>query len=312
MLFVSYCIEVFCLVTDCSEAHYNMISVGLESSPGASRRPPTVLCHICGRPYGTASIKIHLPQCMKKFEDEQMRLPPNQRRKLPTVPLDAIPDVNFMSAKELDEHNDAAFRAYNDTALTPCQYCGRTFLPERLAIHNRSCTADRPAKRVGGTQGGTGGRPNSSRAMLSATARESASASATQRHTIRRPTTALSSSPQKLPSLTQVARRTMSSTQSTNDSQSFNIRLESEYLSPTHEKSWRNMDETESPQYEPSGYEKRNAYNDEMEIPQFSEVAVRLLTLSDRFERFQEFVQDELSAMRHELNDLLLHVTNSK
>uniref|UniRef100_A0A2I2YS77 C2HC/C3H-type domain-containing protein n=1 Tax=Gorilla gorilla gorilla TaxID=9595 RepID=A0A2I2YS77_GORGO len=31
------------------------------------RRPPAVVCYICGREYGTKSISIHEPQCLKKM-----------------------------------------------------------------------------------------------------------------------------------------------------------------------------------------------------------------------------------------------------
>lgn len=280
-----------------------MISVGLDSSPNTVRRPPSVICHICGRPYGTASIKIHIPQCEKKFEDEQKRLPPSQRRKLPDPPMNAVPDTSSMSAKELDEHNEAAFRTFNDAVLVPCQYCGRTFLPDRLEIHNRSCTEDRPAKRVGQAQPRT--RPGSSRAMLASSARNSVNPSRKQRHTIGQPTTDLSTSPQKLPSLTQVARRTISSTQSMRASQTLHTHHDSDL---SDEKTW---DASNEDHYrdEPVRNVKDDPALDDVEIPQFSEVAIRLLTLSDRFERFQAFVQEELTAMRHEMNDLLLHVT---
>lgn len=33
-------------------------------------------------------------------------------------------------------------------ALARCENCGRTFLPEKLVIHNRSCTSDKPARAV--------------------------------------------------------------------------------------------------------------------------------------------------------------------
>ena len=49
----------------------------------------------------------------------------------------------------LEAHNEAASRAYNDTALDACENCGRTFLPDRLAVHQRSCRPDASAKPVG-------------------------------------------------------------------------------------------------------------------------------------------------------------------
>ena len=39
-----------------------------------------VMCYICGREFGSASINIHIPQCEKKWENEQLKLPKKQRR----------------------------------------------------------------------------------------------------------------------------------------------------------------------------------------------------------------------------------------
>lgn len=55
--------------------------------------------------------------------------------------------------------NEIAFKAFNDKALVRCQYCERTFLPEKLAIHHKSCTPDNPARRVGEPLPGGGGMP---------------------------------------------------------------------------------------------------------------------------------------------------------
>jgi len=35
--------------------------------------------------------------------------------------------------------NEQAFDTYNTQALVPCENCGRTFLPDRLLVHLRSC-----------------------------------------------------------------------------------------------------------------------------------------------------------------------------
>ena len=34
---------------------------------------------------------------------------------------------------------DQAFDTYNKEPLVPCSNCGKTFLPDRLIIHQRSC-----------------------------------------------------------------------------------------------------------------------------------------------------------------------------
>lgn len=50
------------------------------------RRPPTVICYICGREYGTKSISIHEPQCLKKWHQENESLPKHLRRPEPKKP----------------------------------------------------------------------------------------------------------------------------------------------------------------------------------------------------------------------------------
>ena len=40
---------------------------------------------------------------------------------------------------DLDKYNNDAFTHYNQVSLVPCRNCGRTFLPDRLEIHLRSC-----------------------------------------------------------------------------------------------------------------------------------------------------------------------------
>lgn len=50
------------------------------------RPPPHVPCHLCGRLFGTASIEIHIPQCLEKWERENAELPPHLRREPPQRP----------------------------------------------------------------------------------------------------------------------------------------------------------------------------------------------------------------------------------
>eukprot|EP00736_Rhodelphis_marinus_P003036 Rmarinus@m.17043 len=92
-------------------------------------RPTWRTCYICGQQFGSASLQIHEPQCLKKFESEQQQLPPKLRRPLPSKP-EAQPGKSLS--------NDEAFAAYNAN-LSPCPNCGRTFRPDRLLVHMRSC-----------------------------------------------------------------------------------------------------------------------------------------------------------------------------
>jgi len=90
------------------------------------------MCHICGREFGSASIDVHIPQCMKKWEAQEAKKPPAQRRSAPSAPTE-------QEGMTRDEYNAAAYEKWNDEALMACPNCGRTFLPDRLEVHLRSC-----------------------------------------------------------------------------------------------------------------------------------------------------------------------------
>ncbi|XP_035292520.1 zinc finger protein 474 [Cricetulus griseus] len=93
------------------------------------RRPPTIVCYICGREYGTKSISIHEPQCLKKWHNQNSLLPRELRRPEPKKP-----EVRTITAAL----NEAAWTSAQ-SQLVPCDVCGRTFLPDRLIVHQRSC-----------------------------------------------------------------------------------------------------------------------------------------------------------------------------
>ena len=91
---------------------------GLSSpSRGGSKLP---VCHMCGKQFGSASLEIHQRTCRERYERERGRPPP------PT-PADGAD----------------AFETFTEN-LEPCENCGRTFLPDRLIVHQRSCVRLRP------------------------------------------------------------------------------------------------------------------------------------------------------------------------
>ena len=47
-----------------------------------------------------------------------------------------------VNSNQLEDYNNDAFKQYNDKALEPCPNCGRTFLPDRLIVHLKSCKGD--------------------------------------------------------------------------------------------------------------------------------------------------------------------------
>jgi len=102
------------------------------------------MCYICGREFGSKSINIHIPQCEKKWENEQNQLPKKQRRPPPTKPFGFDQAINGgLKGKDLDaameEYNAQALDDFNKKSLLECKNCGRTFLPKPLEIHSRSC-----------------------------------------------------------------------------------------------------------------------------------------------------------------------------
>uniref|UniRef100_A0A0L8I0X5 C2HC/C3H-type domain-containing protein n=1 Tax=Octopus bimaculoides TaxID=37653 RepID=A0A0L8I0X5_OCTBM len=103
-------------------------------------RPRTVICYICGREFGTQSIDIHEPQCLKKWKLQNSQLPKKERRPLPVKPQ--VLPLSGNDCYDIDLRNQAAWES-SQAALVPCDVCGRTFLPDRLAVHQRSC---RPKK----------------------------------------------------------------------------------------------------------------------------------------------------------------------
>ncbi|ETE63910.1 Zinc finger protein, partial [Ophiophagus hannah] len=105
------------------------------------RRPPTVICYICGREYGTHSIGIHEPQCLKKWHIENNQLPKHLRRAEPVKPV--VCSIGAKGYYDLDALNESAWQSAQ-SQLVPCDICGRTFMPDRLIVHQRSCKPKTP------------------------------------------------------------------------------------------------------------------------------------------------------------------------
>ena len=73
-------------------------------------RPGTVICYICGREYGSRSISIHEPQCIKKWHAENDRLPRDQRRPPPVKP-DILPSLTGGTGNDGKRFNELAWQA---------------------------------------------------------------------------------------------------------------------------------------------------------------------------------------------------------
>ncbi|KAK0177518.1 hypothetical protein PV328_001565 [Microctonus aethiopoides] len=104
----------------------------------------TTTCYICGRDFGTVSIDIHEPQCLKKWRIENFKLPLNQQRKEPQKP-ETIFQEDSSSGNEIIDWSattEARWRSHLGQ-LIPCKHCKRTFNPDRVSIHERTCKGSR-------------------------------------------------------------------------------------------------------------------------------------------------------------------------
>jgi hypothetical protein len=121
--------------------------------------PKTRVCYVCGRQYGIHSFEIHLKQCKELWIAREAEKDPRERKKLPEDPMVKLTaatqasgnnfSLNLDASKTLDELNRLATETFNTESMEACKFCARTFLSkEKLAIHNKSCTADNPARRV--------------------------------------------------------------------------------------------------------------------------------------------------------------------
>ncbi|KAK7477843.1 hypothetical protein BaRGS_00030921 [Batillaria attramentaria] len=122
----------------------------------AARKPVSVVCYICGREFGSKSISIHEPQCLKKWNAENDRLPRHQRRQPPAKP-DILPSINGIG-DDRARFNELAWQSAQSN-LVPCPTCGRTFQPDRLPVHQRSCKPGKvltPLKKPGSKENDPG------------------------------------------------------------------------------------------------------------------------------------------------------------
>ncbi|CAH8542318.1 unnamed protein product [Heterobilharzia americana] len=112
---------------------------------------PFVVCYICGREFGSASISIHEPQCLKKWHQKNDSLPKSLRMPPPVKPKAIHSNESYSNntggfqidlpsgaTKSVSTFNEAAALAASAN-LVPCPKCGRTFNPDRIEVHKRVC-----------------------------------------------------------------------------------------------------------------------------------------------------------------------------
>lgn len=130
------------------------------SGPFSFSKPRALICYLCGRGFGSASLPIHIPQCEQIFQERESTKPRGEPRRALQLRPARIAHIGSgtctfpKDAAGIDAFNEEMFQTFNCSALVPCQHCGRTFLPEALAHHAKHCTEDAPMVRSGGGGGG--------------------------------------------------------------------------------------------------------------------------------------------------------------
>ncbi|KAG0579527.1 hypothetical protein KC19_4G104800 [Ceratodon purpureus] len=110
-----------------------------------------LVCYLCSREFGSKSLPIHIPQCQKKWLQEEEQKPKKDRRPLPLPPAAEQPITTgggAPSAQAIDDFNDEA-RAAFEASLEQCPNCQRRFVPKALTHHSKACTSKNPAKPAG-------------------------------------------------------------------------------------------------------------------------------------------------------------------
>lgn len=100
----------------------------------ASTRPVAVKCKTCGKEFGKASIKFHEPQCEKKKIADDLR----KEKEKQAQEEKPVSYMDHLEEENLNDSFNAIWEAHMQQ-LIPCTLCGRTFFPDRIEVHQRSC-----------------------------------------------------------------------------------------------------------------------------------------------------------------------------
>jgi len=123
-----------------------------------SETPHLVPCQFCDRCFLPERLMVHNRSCTafqparKVIKSPAKKLtfdvPSSPERRLPAPSLRNY--RNHYSSYDFDtEKYPHAFQKHDRDELVGCGVCLRTFLPESMKVHSRSCTIDNPARLVG-------------------------------------------------------------------------------------------------------------------------------------------------------------------
>ncbi|CAD8144403.1 unnamed protein product [Paramecium octaurelia] len=118
---------------------------------GFAVRPKSLLCTICGREFGTASLEIHQKTCIKKYQNDLINMDPGHRQQMPTTQqvlqkLNQEKQVRQQGGTKVGQKSQQMLyeQPQQVMALVGCRKCGRRFNPDRIRKHESVCIGPEP------------------------------------------------------------------------------------------------------------------------------------------------------------------------
>lgn len=114
--------------------------------PFASR-PPGFYCYICGKEYGSSSLRVHFKSCLKQWEANENLKSKKERRPAPTPPPELTTIYDMMKRgvkidpKIIDFYNEKAIRLWEEKFCLKCGSCGRMIPHSMKESHKKLCVS---------------------------------------------------------------------------------------------------------------------------------------------------------------------------
>lgn len=107
------------------------------------KTPKALICCVCGQRFGTASLKIHYPECIKKFKNEEFRKHKKEadRKQPPEYSQEDVASLfkTEWTDDEAESFNARATENYRSHGMAECDNCGRKFFFEQIEKHRKNC-----------------------------------------------------------------------------------------------------------------------------------------------------------------------------
>ena len=121
------------------------------------------MCYICDDEVPRAQIIEHVEECKEQWNVDELDKPEEDRIPLPDEPeefVQAIAELLYSKKrrKEVRQDADPQSAPPEKNELASCPNCTRTFFPERLASHLKSCKPGKPLKPKGAASALSGPR----------------------------------------------------------------------------------------------------------------------------------------------------------